>query len=126
MRRRLVRLVLVAVGAFLVLVGAAAAFVFWQAEGIVGEFQAGAKREVVDAARPELDVDPRRPVESPSASSTKARTILLLGSDHRFGDPTRNSDTMLLLPSTRRSTAPPCCRCRATSTWRSRDTGTRA
>src|SRR4051812_15485899 len=106
MRRRLVRVVLAALGAFLVLAGAAAAVVFWQAEAIVGEFHAGAKGRVVKAARPELDVDPRRPVESPSATSAKARTILLLGSDHRFGDPTRNSDTMLLLrldPARRRA-----------------------
>jgi polyisoprenyl-teichoic acid--peptidoglycan teichoic acid transferase len=97
MRPRVVRVVLVALGAFLVLAGAAAAFVYWQAESIVGEFHAGAKRHVVEAARPELDVAPRRSSEAPSESSPKARTILLLGSDHRFGDSDRNSDTMLLL-----------------------------
>src|SRR5215211_7817300 len=97
MRRRVLRLLVVALGVFLVLAGAAAAFVYWQAEAIVGEFHAGAKRQVVEAARPELDVAPQRSAESPAESSPKARTVLLLGSDHRFGDPERNSDTMLLL-----------------------------
>ena len=97
MRRRVVRVVLIALGAFLVLVGAAAAFVYWQAESIVGEFQSGAKRQVVEAARPELDVAPERSSEAPAESSPKARTILLLGSDRRYGDADRNSDTMLLL-----------------------------
>jgi LCP family protein required for cell wall assembly len=97
MRRRAIRVLLITLGAFLAVAGAAAAFVYWQAEGIVGEFHAGAKRQVVESARPELDVAPRRPVQTPAASSPKARTILLLGSDRRFGDPTRNSDTMVLV-----------------------------
>jgi polyisoprenyl-teichoic acid--peptidoglycan teichoic acid transferase len=97
MRRRVIRVVLVLPGVFLVLAGAAAAFVYWQAESIVGEFHAGAKRQVVDAARPELDVAPQRSSESPGETSPKARTILLLGSDRRYGDEDRNSDTMLLL-----------------------------
>ena len=97
MRRRVVRVVLIALGVFLAAVGAAAAVVYWQAESIVGEFHAGAKRQVVEAARPELDVAPQRPIESPVESSPKARTILLLGSDQRYGEPERNSDTMLLL-----------------------------
>jgi LCP family protein required for cell wall assembly len=97
MRRRALRIFLLAVGACLVLAGAAAGFVYWQAQTIVDEFHAGPKRQVVESARLELDVDPRRTMETPSPPSTKARTILLIGSDHRFGDPTHNSDTIVLV-----------------------------
>jgi len=97
MRRRAIRVLLFALGTFLLMAGAAAAFIYWQAEGIVGEFHAGAKTRVVESARPELDVTPRRPVQTPAASSPKTSTVLLLGSDRRFGDPTRNSDTMVLV-----------------------------
>ena len=97
MGRRALRIFLLAAGGCLMLAGAAAGFVYWQAQTIVDEFQAGPKRQAVESARPELEVDPRRPTQAPSATSTRARTILLIGSDRRFGNPTRHSDTIVLL-----------------------------
>jgi len=97
MRRRALRILVVVAGLCLVAAGAAAGYAFWQARSLVDEFHAGAKRQVVDAARPELDVAPVRPADPAEALPAKAQTILLIGSDHRFGEPERHSDTILLV-----------------------------
>jgi polyisoprenyl-teichoic acid--peptidoglycan teichoic acid transferase len=99
LRRWARRVAVVAGGIALVLVaavGVIAALAYWEATHLVEELQAGPKREVVEAARRELDVAPRKPlVEHPPG---EASTILVLGSDARYADPDdRRSDTVMLV-----------------------------
>jgi LCP family protein required for cell wall assembly len=93
--RRLARAATLVAVALLLLAALVAVAAYWQADALVSELQAGEKRAIVEAVRPELDVPPRRPaVRQPPGP---AKTILLVGSDARWGDPSdRRSDTIML------------------------------
>jgi LCP family protein required for cell wall assembly len=73
--------------------GAAVGYLYWQADSIVNEFQAGPKRPVVEMVVPELNRQPA----APAPGITKAMTILAIGSDKRAGESNGRSDTMLLV-----------------------------
>ena len=47
-------------GVILMLLAGAAGFLYWQAQAIVGELQAGAKRPIVEQARLVLGTEPTR------------------------------------------------------------------
>lgn len=110
-RHWLLRALLWTGGAIAALVVSAAGYAYWQARSIVGEMQAGEKLVVVQSARKELGVEPRRSIDSARMSGyfitgadraalreEGAQTILLIGSDRRWGESGRGrSDTMLLL-----------------------------
>jgi LCP family protein required for cell wall assembly len=87
---------LVALGALVLVGGAALGVAYWQASSIVAEFHAGPKEAVVRAVRPELHRPPSHPlVRLPSEPS--AQTILLIGSDRRStGGNGARSDTIML------------------------------
>ena len=93
--------VAVALGAMLVIAGVAAGFAYWQVRTIVDQFQAGPKRAVVQQARLQLKVEPRRQPGLASRRVEEAhgtQTLLLIGSDHRYttGSSSR-SDTIILV-----------------------------
>jgi polyisoprenyl-teichoic acid--peptidoglycan teichoic acid transferase len=90
------RIVLGVLLSLVVLAGAAAAVVYWQANAALTQLHAGPKAAVVQAIRPELHKVPKRTlVRLPPEPA--AQTILLVGSDHRWrgGDGAR-SDTIML------------------------------
>lgn len=69
-------------------------YVWWEADKIVDEFQAGDKKEVVAQAAPELDVQPKR--QFPGLK--RATTYLLIGSDIRTSiESVGRSDTIMLV-----------------------------
>ena len=89
-KRWLIRLLAVA----LVFAAGVAGFAYWQARSLVGEFQTGAKKQVVEQVAPELNVAPSKP----APGIGKAMTILAIGADKRYGSSgTGNSDTMMLV-----------------------------
>lgn len=89
-----------------VTLGAGGSF-YWEANQALSELQAGEKGEIVREAEAELNVAPQRdaetalkgvasqPVAPPAA--TEATTILLIGSDRRWGESRGRSDTMMLV-----------------------------
>jgi polyisoprenyl-teichoic acid--peptidoglycan teichoic acid transferase len=111
-RRPRVALILASLVSLLAVAGAGiAAAAYWQAEAFVSEFQADEKRDVVEAAKEELNVAPRRPALPPEPDPQLprtgrpvlhpdpevAKTILLVGSDGRWDAPrNRRSDTIIL------------------------------
>ncbi len=97
MGRRRLRVLVLFLAALPAAASAAAALAYWEARSVVAELQAGPKRAVVEAARPELDVPPKLPAVEAAEQPPRARTILLIGSDRRLGDEVHQSDTIILL-----------------------------
>ena len=85
------------VAALVVALGIVAGLAYWQLTSIVAELHAGPKQSIVDAAKSELGVEPRRPLVTPAAAPAQDETILLLGSDRRYGERDRGrADTIIL------------------------------
>ena len=85
-----------------------AGFAYWKATSIVALFQAGAKGQDVRLARPELGVSPKLSLPqilaannfvstTPTAVLKQTQTILILGSDRRWGESGGRSDTIMLV-----------------------------
>jgi polyisoprenyl-teichoic acid--peptidoglycan teichoic acid transferase len=90
---RWVRWLLAAVWTFIAL-ATVVLVLLWQARSVVDEFSAGLKAKVVQAAAGELGEEPARPSVRPG----RAKVILAVGSDRRFGESGKGrSDTMLLV-----------------------------
>lgn len=80
---------------------------YWEARQALGELQAGEKKTIVREASVELNIAPRVDAETslkrlgvaPAVplAATEATTILLIGSDRRWGETTGRSDTMMLV-----------------------------
>ncbi len=97
--------------ALLLLAASASGYLYWRATQIVSQFQSGSKGIIVSQAKGELGVSPQHRLSSPKnngylitgADKTVgdeggAKTILLIGSDRRWGEIGKGrSDTMLLL-----------------------------
>jgi LCP family protein required for cell wall assembly len=96
MGNRRLRVLAVLLAALTAAVSAAAAFAYWEARSVVAELQAGPKREVVETARPELDVPPKLPAVEAQEDPRESQTILLLGSDRRPGEDGHRADTIVL------------------------------
>ncbi len=97
--RRVVRVLALVAAALLVAAAAVAGVAYWQARSIVGQLQAGAKRVEVAGAQGELHREPRVHFVAPKVEQAHgAQTILLIGSDHRYGTGGSNarSDTIIL------------------------------
>ncbi|HEY3069273.1 MAG TPA: LCP family protein [Gaiellaceae bacterium] len=84
--------------ALLVAAGVLAALAYWQLTSIVAELHAGPKQSIVDAAKPELGISPRHSVLGGRAGRpAKDETILLVGTDRRYGEVDRGrTDTVIL------------------------------
>jgi LCP family protein required for cell wall assembly len=84
--------------ALLIAVGILAGLSYWQLTSIIGELHAGPKQSIVDAAKRELGVNPRRSLLGDAALAPAGdETILLLGSDRRYGERDRGrADTIIL------------------------------
>lgn len=69
-------------------------YAYWQAQSVLDELSTGYKKPIVDALRPELDVQPKKTLPG----LKHATTILLVGSDIRpdSGEEWGRSDTMLV------------------------------
>jgi polyisoprenyl-teichoic acid--peptidoglycan teichoic acid transferase len=94
-RRRWLRLLGIAAVAVLVALAILGGLSYWQLTSIVAELHAGPKQSIVDAAKHELGVAPRHQVVGPVAGD---ETILLLGSDRRYGELDRGrTDTIILV-----------------------------
>lgn len=111
-RRRVVKTLLLAVATSLLLALSGAGYLYWQARSLVGELQAGPKKEIVEEANIALGTDPKvgieqqlersRPASTPPLAPApdlvaKVQTILLIGSDRRWGQGSGRSDTMMLV-----------------------------
>lgn len=97
--RRLLRVLLIALGLALVLAAVAAGVAYWQARSIVGELQAGPKHVEVARARRQLQVEPKHHLVAPRLEAARgAQTILIIGSDRRWQTPkdAAHSDTIIL------------------------------
>ena len=90
------------------LVAAVLGYAYWQATSILGELHAGAKAPLVAAAKTELGSKPAVPLSTRLSSegikqnstpptAAKAQTILLVGTDARWGETGGRSDTMMLM-----------------------------
>lgn len=80
---------------FLLLAGALASILYWQSQQIIEEFQAGAKKPVVAAVLPELNV---KPVQVAPVGIDGIKTILAIGADRRSGEGGRGrADTILVI-----------------------------
>jgi LCP family protein required for cell wall assembly len=66
---------------------------YLQASGLVSQFRAGEKAEVVEATEPQLGVVAQEPLRG----LRQAQTYLLLGSDARPGDTASRSDTTIVV-----------------------------
>ncbi|HYY33980.1 MAG TPA: LCP family protein [Gaiellaceae bacterium] len=88
----------IAAAGLLIAVGILAGLSYWQVASIIGELHAGAKQSIVDEAKKELGVEPRRSlVGDASIAPAGDETILLLGSDRRYGERDRGrADTIIL------------------------------
>jgi polyisoprenyl-teichoic acid--peptidoglycan teichoic acid transferase len=95
---RLVRWLLAAVWSFIA-VATVVLVLLWQARDVIDEFSAGLKAQVVQAATPELAVEPAAPASSTVVGGTgKAQVILAVGSDKRYGESGRGrADTVILV-----------------------------
>ena len=103
--RRWPRITRRVVGAILVIAIGASVGVWWHAHQLISELQAGPKHAVVNAAKTELNKSPKNSLTNILPSTTKAHaavlakteTILVVGSDARWGEPGGRSDTMMLV-----------------------------
>lgn len=103
--RRWPRVVAWTLGAVVALAIVATGAVWWHAHQLISELQAGPKRAVVNAAKTELNKAPKKNLASvlPSTSKqqaevlAKTETILVVGSDTRWGETSGRSDTMMLV-----------------------------
>ena len=95
---RLVRWFLAAVWTFIAL-ATVVLVLLWQARGVVDEFSAGLKAKVVEAATPELRVEPAEPASSTIVGGPgRAKVVLAVGSDKRYGESGRGrADTVILV-----------------------------
>lgn len=105
------RLFLWLVAAVLTVIAVGIGYVYWQAETVLNEFHAGGKEAIIQAAKSELGVAPAKPfdtnhmggyfitnADNTAAQEQGAETILLIGSDRRWGETDRGrSDTMMLM-----------------------------
>jgi polyisoprenyl-teichoic acid--peptidoglycan teichoic acid transferase len=90
------RLGMVAV-ALLAALAIVAGLSYWQLASIVAELHAGPKQPIVDAAKHELGVEPSHPLVGNAGAPAGDETILLLGSDRRYGERDRGrADTIIL------------------------------
>jgi polyisoprenyl-teichoic acid--peptidoglycan teichoic acid transferase len=82
--------------ALLVALAILAGLSYWQLASIVAELHAGPKQPIVAAAKHELGVEPARSAVG-NAAPAGDETILLLGSDRRYGERDRGrADTIIL------------------------------
>ena len=95
---RLVRWLLAAVWSFIA-VATIVLVLLWQARDVIDEFSAGLKAQVVQAATPELAVQPAAPASSTVIGGPgRAQVILAVGSDKRYGETGRGrADTVILV-----------------------------
>lgn len=103
--------------AFAVAVGSVGGYLYWRARSALNELHAGAKQGIVSQAKLALNVAPSNPLAARLAKNPKryyflqnvstgttdgagvsgAQTILMLGSDRRWGETGGRSDTIMLL-----------------------------
>ena len=113
-RRRALRAALIVAGTLALIAAAGGGYLYWQAHSLLAELHAGGKGAVVAQARQALGSRPSAPLASriTAEKPTKvgqpapaveqkllngAQTILLIGSDQRWGEHGGRSDTMLLV-----------------------------
>lgn len=103
--RRWVRALEIILGIFLFLSLSVTAFAWLEVKSLIGDLSAGAKHPIVTAAKSELNKPAKHKLntqlggvsKTEAARLSQVETILVVGSDARWGKPGSRSDTMMLV-----------------------------